>query len=139
MKRFDIKSLVPLLFLITGIGLIIWFFASNGGPYSDYTGRTTGTVLSCVQTGWADTEGDTDSYDLEVRYSVEEKEYTVSGLDSNIHYSAGDEVEMAYLPDDPSRAVLKSSAENGFIMPLAGGVLCVIAVFMLVAGRKKAA
>ena len=139
MKRFDFKSLVPLLVLIAGIGLIIWYFASDGGPYSGYTGRTTGTVLSCIQTDWATGDNDFDSYDIEVRYSVDEKEYTLPGLETNTHYSDGDEVELAYLPDDPSAAVLSSSAENGFLMPIAGGGLCVIAVFMYITGRKKTA
>ncbi len=132
-----VKIIAPAIILLFGIALIIWYFASGGGPYSDYTGRATGTLISCTQTGWAHAEDESDEFELEVKYTIAGKEYTARRLETSGAYAEGERIELAYHPDDPSLVVLKSAVEGSVVMVIVGAFLCLFAAAMYVTGRRK--
>ena len=136
-KTKAVKIILPAIILICGIALIIWYFASNGGPYSDYTGRATGTVMSCTQTRWAQAEDESDEFELEVRYTAGGKEYTNPRLAAAAAYAEGEQIELAYHPDDPALSVPRSAVEGSFVMVIVGAVLCLLAIAAFVTARRK--
>ena len=131
------KILLPAIVLLFGIALIVWYFASHGGPYSAYTGRTTGTVLSCRQTHWASGEDDSDEYQLEISYTAEGKEYNHPDLKTIREYTAGDPIELAYLPENPQLVVMKSAVEDSYFMVIVGVLLILFSIGAFLAGQKS--
>ncbi len=127
MKKFPFLAL---LFLVTGIGLIIWFFVSGGGPYSKYTEHVTGKVYNCEQT--IESIGESYyEYEGTVKYTVDGKDYSadyvIFGSD---YYNDGESVELIYEPGNPSKVVTADQGKNQFLWVVIGGVAILLSIVL---------
>ena len=131
MRKKNNTLFFALLFLVIGVGLIVFYIVSGGG-YRDYTERTTGTVTSVIQTNFATDSDENDEFEGTVTYKVSGKEYKIDNFKLDKNYDEGADIKLAYAPDAPENAALASNVENSWVMIPVGIISIIIAAVLII-------
>lgn len=121
-------------FFPLGIILIVFGIILAGFHTGNYM-ETTGTIASVTEVPKAADESQT--YDLEINYTVDGIAYTTifSGFSGN--YKTGDTIKLFYNPDDPEMTTNTKSNVIAPIMIGAGALVLAFGVYKTVAAFKK--
>lgn len=115
----DLKQLLgAIIGLIMGIILIVCGFY-NKNKQDNYTETTAVITKIDIEEGVGD---ESDTYNIFVKYTVDDKEYNEKLDESSSSYSVGDEVKIKYNPSDPTD-ITSSSKWIVLICFIAGALL----------------
>ncbi len=135
-QKFGVGSLIFLLLfgaIFTAVGL----FAINNSKADPNWTLVSGKVVDSVR----DTDDDSTTYAAVVEYSVDGREYQVtSNLSSSFMPTIGEEREVSYDPEQPSKAKVVESAGATFwvwIFPIAGVAIMIYAPVAFAKSLKR--
>ncbi|GAA3731664.1 hypothetical protein HDA32_000478 [Spinactinospora alkalitolerans] len=140
-----IAGVFGLILLILGVV----FTLVGGLDYTDHTGRADAVVVDRVETTSRDSDGDLDTdVDVYVSYEAEGRTHehvALNGLNPSDHHE-GEELTVAYHPDDPGDPVTAASTESGAFdlfgyigvpMIVAAVLLFITSALILLLGRRR--
>ena len=130
------RFLIPggLIFIIFGIA----FFIINYKNQNFIEVKSTVTDVKLIQEAYTDADGNYEeaSYDITVKYTVNDKEYTTV-LNNMTEYKKGDTITIYYDPKDPNIVTTTKSLIWPIVVIVGGLVAFIIGIISAVNAVKK--
>ena len=123
------KFLIPIGIVMIVFGIIM--LSINTDNFIETTGR----VISVTECPYE--EGEVQQYDIEIRYTVDGKDYEAVLANQSGDYKNGDEIKLFYDPANPANTTNTKSKVLPLIMTGAGALVLVFGVYKTVTDLKK--
>ncbi len=132
-------SWLPLLFVLAGAGILVWFFLVGWAEAAACSEPVTAVITQCEAYTESDSDGDgwVTKYKVWSEYQVDGQSYSYYRYGETREYDPGDTIKLYCDPQDPATAM---EARDRRLMPLtavAGAALMAMGGWMLWPKKKR--